>query len=72
MTGADTDGVRWGVFKYTQDHPMIAIDKVRYVGEDVAGVAAVDEETALEALDFSWTVAGGTAGQKPPQYWITT
>ncbi len=52
VTGADTYGVRWGVFKYTQDHTMIAIDKVRYVGEDVAGVAAVDEETALEALSL--------------------
>lgn len=52
VTGADTYGVKWGVFKYTQDHTMIAIDKVRYVGEDVAGVAAIDEETALEALEL--------------------
>ncbi len=52
VTGADTYGVRWGVFKYTQDHTMLAIDKVRYVGEDVAGVAAIDQETAMEALDL--------------------
>jgi len=52
VTAADAHGVKWGVFKYTQDHPMIAGDKVRYVGEDVAGVAAVDEETAMEALDL--------------------
>ncbi|MEJ2586018.1 MAG: xanthine dehydrogenase family protein molybdopterin-binding subunit [Deltaproteobacteria bacterium] len=52
VTAADAHGVKWGVFKYTQDHPMIAVDKVRYVGEDVAGVAAVDEETALEALEL--------------------
>ncbi len=52
VTSADGHGVKWGVFKYTQDHPMIAGDKVRYVGEDVAGVAAIDEETALEALDL--------------------
>jgi CO/xanthine dehydrogenase Mo-binding subunit len=52
VTAADAHGVKWGVFKYTQDHPMIAVDKVRYVGEDVAGVAAVDEETALQALDL--------------------
>ncbi|MEJ2718597.1 MAG: molybdopterin-dependent oxidoreductase [Deltaproteobacteria bacterium] len=51
VTAADAHGVKWGVFKYTQDHPMIAEEKVRYVGEDVAGVAAVDEETALEALE---------------------
>jgi CO/xanthine dehydrogenase Mo-binding subunit len=52
VTSADTHGVKWGVFKYTQDHPMVAVDKVRYVGEDVAGVAAVDEETAREALEL--------------------
>ena len=52
VTAADAYGVKWGVFKYTQDHPMIAVDRVRYVGEDVAGVAAVDEETALLALDL--------------------
>lgn len=52
VTASDGFGVKWGVFKYTQDHPMLAPDKVRYIGEDVAGVAAVDEETALEALDL--------------------
>jgi CO/xanthine dehydrogenase Mo-binding subunit len=52
VTAADGHGVKWGVFKYTQDHPMLAIDKVRYIGEDVAGVAAVDEETAAEALEL--------------------
>ena len=52
VTAADAYGVKWGVFKYTQDHPMLAIDKVRYIGEDVAGVAAVDEETALQALEL--------------------
>lgn len=50
VTASDGSGVKWGVFKYTQDHSMLALDKVRYIGEDVAGVAAVDEETALEAL----------------------
>jgi CO/xanthine dehydrogenase Mo-binding subunit len=52
MSGFDGYGVKWGVFKYTQDHAMVPTDKVRYVGEDVAAVAAVDEETALEALDL--------------------
>lgn len=52
VTGKDGYGVKWGVFKYTQDHTMLPTDKVRYVGEDVAGVAAIDEETALEALDL--------------------
>jgi len=50
ISGFDTYGVKWGVFRYTQDHDMLPTDKVRYIGEDVAAVAAVDEETALEAL----------------------
>jgi CO/xanthine dehydrogenase Mo-binding subunit len=33
-----------------RDQPVIAIDKVRYVGDMVAAVAAVDEETAYRAL----------------------
>jgi CO/xanthine dehydrogenase Mo-binding subunit len=52
VSGFDTYGVKWGVFRYTQDHAMLPTDKVRYVGEDVAAVAAVDEETALEALSL--------------------
>ena len=35
-----------------RDRPVVAIDKVRYQGEPVAAVAAVDEATALEALDL--------------------
>jgi CO/xanthine dehydrogenase Mo-binding subunit len=52
VIGSDGHGVKWGVFRYTQDHAMLPIDKVLYVGEDVAAVAAIDEETALEALDL--------------------
>ncbi len=33
-----------------RDQPIVAIEKVRYVGEPVAAVAAEDEETAEEAL----------------------
>ncbi|MDR3556587.1 MAG: xanthine dehydrogenase family protein molybdopterin-binding subunit [Syntrophobacteraceae bacterium] len=50
VSGFDGFGIKWGVFRYTQDHAMLPTDKVRYIGEDVAAVAAVDEETALEAL----------------------
>ena len=35
-----------------QDKPIVAIDKVRYVGDIVAAVVAVDEDTAAEALDL--------------------
>ena len=34
------------------DRPILAKEKVRFVGEEVAAVAAVDEETAREALRF--------------------
>jgi CO/xanthine dehydrogenase Mo-binding subunit len=50
ITGKDSRGHRWGVFPYTQDHPLIAIDKVRFVGEEVAAVAAESEDIAAEAL----------------------
>ncbi|MCP4024536.1 MAG: molybdopterin-dependent oxidoreductase [Desulfobacteraceae bacterium] len=52
VTGEDTEGVKWGVFAYTRDQQFIQMEKVRYIGDEVAGVAAVDEETALKALDL--------------------
>ena len=50
ITGEDASGERWGVFPYTQDHPLIAIGKVRFIGEEVAAVAAETEEIAEEAI----------------------
>lgn len=35
-----------------QDQPALCFDKVRYLGDPVAGVAAVDRETALKALSL--------------------
>ena len=52
VTGRDTPGEKWGVFPYTRDMMMLQTDKVRYIGDEVAAVAAVDEETALEALSL--------------------
>lgn len=52
VTGKDTEGVKWGVFGYTRDQQFIQVEKVRYIGDEVAGVAAVDEDTALKALDL--------------------
>jgi CO/xanthine dehydrogenase Mo-binding subunit len=51
LTGADLAGINthWGL--YLRDRPVIAIDRVRYVGEPVAAVAALDEFAAEEALD---------------------
>lgn len=51
LTGQDIVGLNthWGLF--LKDRPVIAIDRVRYVGEPVAMVAAVDERTAEDAVD---------------------
>jgi len=37
---------------FIQDQTLVALDKVRFVGDPVAAVAAVDDETAAEALDL--------------------
>lgn len=50
VTGKDTAGVKFGVFRETRDQYALPIDKVRYIGDEVAAVAAVDEDTAQEAL----------------------
>ncbi len=52
VTGSDTAGEKWGVFRYTRDQQLLTVDKVRYIGEDVAAVAAEDEDTAMEALEL--------------------
>jgi CO/xanthine dehydrogenase Mo-binding subunit len=52
VTAADTCGDKWGVFRYTQDQQFLPTEKVRYVGEEVAAVAAVDEDTAIQALSL--------------------
>jgi len=48
-TGADMPE-RMGIMPSTQDETALAVGKVRYVGEPVAAVAALDEDTAYEAL----------------------
>lgn len=42
--------VKYGVIPWTQDEYALAVDKVRYVGDAVAAVAAVSEEVANAAL----------------------
>ena len=37
-----------------RDQPIVAIDKVRFVGDTVAAVAAIDVDTAEAALDLIW------------------
>lgn len=52
VTGKDFPGIVYGNFMNTRDYLPLAIDRVRYIGEEVAAVAAVDEDTAWEALDL--------------------
>jgi 4-hydroxybenzoyl-CoA reductase alpha subunit len=42
--------IPYGTLPVSQDEHALALEKVRYVGEPVAAVAAVDEETAERAL----------------------
>ena len=49
ITGKDFGGWTWGWMPKTRDEPPLASDKVRYLGEAVAAVAAVDEDIAEEA-----------------------
>ena len=42
---------RYGVIPWTEDEQALVTDKARYVGDEVACLAAVDELTAEEALE---------------------
>ena len=52
LTAADLDDLDpyWG--HRIRDRPILAVDKVRYPGDPVAAVAAVDEPTAFAALEL--------------------
>jgi len=52
VTGKDFPGIIYGNFAHTRDYLPLAIDRVRFIGEEVAAVAAVDEDTAWEALEL--------------------
>lgn len=51
-TGKDFGGWKWGFMPNTRDETPLAIDKARYLAEGVAGIAAIDEETAEEAAEL--------------------
>ena len=51
ITGADTPDVLYGISPARYDEPVLAKEKVLYVGEPVIAVAAVDEETAARAIE---------------------
>ena len=52
VTGSDFPNIRYGNLPQTRDYLPLAIDTVRYIGDEVAAVAAIDEDTAEEALDL--------------------
>jgi 4-hydroxybenzoyl-CoA reductase subunit alpha len=52
ITGKDTPGLRFGYLPFTADQYPLALDRVRFIGDEVAAVAAVDEDTAEEALSL--------------------
>ncbi|MCU1260118.1 MAG: hypothetical protein JWO80_3003, partial [Bryobacterales bacterium] len=52
ITGADLNGLKAYYGHAMKDHPILAIGKVRFMGEPVAAVVACDELTAEEALEL--------------------
>lgn len=52
VTGKDFGGWTWGWMRATRDESPLAVDKVRYMAEAVAGVAAIDEDVAEEACEL--------------------
>jgi CO/xanthine dehydrogenase Mo-binding subunit len=50
LTGNDTP--EWLTGVHRKQHRILATGKVRFVGEEVVAIAAVDEETARDALDL--------------------
>lgn len=51
ITGKDMP-IQYGVIPWTPDETALAVDKVRFIGDEVAAVAAVDEDTANAALEL--------------------
>ena len=57
ITGSDTYGLSYTVLQELNDPTLfdkqpLCVEKVRYVGDEVAAVAAVDKDTAEEALQL--------------------
>ncbi|QDU68551.1 xanthine dehydrogenase family protein molybdopterin-binding subunit [Engelhardtia mirabilis] len=44
--------IPYGVIPWTPDENALAVDRVRFIGDEVAAVAAVDEDTANAALEL--------------------
>ena len=51
ITGADIP-TKYGIIPWTADEYPLCTDRVRYIGDGVAAVAAVDEDQAIRALEL--------------------
>ena len=49
ITAANSPAVKFGVSPARYDETVFCLDRARYIGDEIAAVAAVDRETALEA-----------------------
>src|SRR5438309_2361650 len=49
ITGEDLP-IPYGILPVSQDEHALCIDKVRFIGDPVAAIAAVDEDTAFDAM----------------------
>ena len=52
LTAKDVPETFYGVSPARYDEQVLAMDRVRYVGDEVAAVAAVDEATCLKAVEL--------------------
>ena len=52
ITAKEAPSVKYGVSPARYDETMFAEDKVRYLGEEIAAVAAEDLDTAIKALEL--------------------
>jgi 4-hydroxybenzoyl-CoA reductase subunit alpha len=51
ITGEDLP-ISYGILPVSQDEHALCIDKVRFIGDPVAAVAAIDEDTAFDAMNL--------------------
>ncbi len=52
ITGKEAGTIKYGVSPARYDENILALDIVRYVGDEIAAVAAIDKDTALEAVSL--------------------
>jgi 4-hydroxybenzoyl-CoA reductase alpha subunit len=51
ITGKDLP-IPYGILPVSQDEHPLAVEKVRFIGDPVAAVAAIDEDTAFDAMNL--------------------